>query len=53
LNRSHDLPLLGRTMTGTLTDVSGLRVGHFTGPRCPTGCTVVLTLQGAVAGVDG
>jgi len=40
-------------MTGTLTDVSGLRVGHFTGPRCPTGCTVVLTLQGAVAGVDG
>ena len=39
-------------MTGTLTDVPGLRVGHFTDPRRPTGCTVVLTPQGAVAGVD-
>ncbi len=40
------------TGAGSLTDVPGLRVGHFTDPRRPTGCTVVLTPQGAVAGVD-
>ena len=37
---------------GTLTDVAGLRVGHFTDTRRPTGCTVILTPAGAVAGVD-
>ena len=37
---------------GSLTDVRGLSVGHFTDTRRPTGCTVVLTPQGAVAGVD-
>ncbi|HUL79626.1 MAG TPA: P1 family peptidase [Vicinamibacteria bacterium] len=37
---------------GGLTDVAGLRVGHFTDPRRPTGCTVVLAEAGAVAGVD-
>ena len=36
----------------TLTAVAGLQVGHFTDARRPTGCTVVLTPQGAVAGVD-
>lgn len=36
----------------TLTAVAGLQVGHFTGSRRPTGCTVILTPQGAVAGVD-
>lgn len=36
----------------TLTAVAGLQVGHFTDTRRPTGCTVVLTPQGAVAGVD-
>jgi len=35
-----------------LTDVEGLKVGHFTDQRRPTGCTVVLCEQGAVAGVD-
>jgi L-aminopeptidase/D-esterase-like protein len=35
-----------------LTDVRGLRVGHFTDTRRPTGCTVVLAPEGAVAGVD-
>lgn len=35
-----------------LTDVPGLKVGHFTDSRRPTGCTVVLCEQGAVAGVD-
>ena len=37
---------------GSITDVSGLRVGHFTDTRRPTGCTVILTPEGAVAGVD-
>jgi len=39
-------------MPGGLTDVAGLEVGHFTDPRRPTGCTVVLAKAGAVAGVD-
>ena len=39
-------------MTGSLTDVPGLSVGHFTDTRRPTGCTVILTPQGAMAGVD-
>ncbi|HXI91473.1 MAG TPA: P1 family peptidase, partial [Blastocatellia bacterium] len=36
----------------TITDVAGIKVGHFTDSRRPTGCTVVLTEEGAVAGVD-
>jgi len=36
----------------SITAVRGLRCGHFTDPRRPTGCTVVLALEGAVAGVD-
>lgn len=35
-----------------LTAVAGLSVGHFTDPRRPTGCTVVLAEGGAVCGVD-
>ena len=37
---------------GFITDVDGIRAGHFTDSRRPTGCTVVLYAQGAVAGVD-
>jgi L-aminopeptidase/D-esterase-like protein len=37
---------------GGLTDVEGLRVGHFTDTRRPTGCSVVLAEKGAVCGVD-
>lgn len=37
---------------GSIADVAGLRVGHFTDPRRPTGCTVVIAEAGAVAGVD-
>jgi L-aminopeptidase/D-esterase-like protein len=36
----------------TLTTVAGLKVGHCTLTDRPTGCTVVLCEQGAVAGVD-
>ncbi len=40
------------TLGGAITDVPGVQVGHFTDPRRPTGCTVILTGDGAVAGVD-
>lgn len=40
------------TRAGSITDVAGLRVGHFTETRRPTGCTVILATDGAVAGVD-
>ena len=35
-----------------LTDVPGIKVGHVTLTARPTGCTVVLAEEGAVAGVD-
>lgn len=35
-----------------LTAVGGIKVGHFTLSERPTGCTVILTEGGAVAGVD-
>ncbi len=38
--------------SGSLCDVAGLKVGHYQHPHAPTGCTVVLCEQGAVAGVD-
>ena len=37
---------------GALTDVGGLRVGHFTDTRRPTGCTAILFDNPATAGVD-
>ncbi len=39
-------------MHNALTDVSGLKVGHWTNLEAATGCTVVLCSEGAVAGVD-
>lgn len=33
-------------------DIEDLQIGHFTDARRPTGCTVLLCPQGAVAGVD-
>ena len=36
----------------TITDVPGIRVGHWTDRRAVTGCTVVLPDAPAVAGVD-
>lgn len=40
-------------MNGTLTDVPGLKVGHWTNLEAATGCTVILCPEGgAVAGVD-
>ena len=37
---------------GSLTDVPGLKVGHFTDRRRPTGCTAILFDAAAAAGVD-
>jgi L-aminopeptidase/D-esterase-like protein len=37
---------------GSITDVQGIKVGHFTDSRRPTGCTVLLFEKGATAGVD-
>jgi len=37
---------------GSICDVRGILVGHFTDPRRPTGCTVILAEAGAVGGVD-
>ena len=39
-------------MKNAITDVTGIRVGHYTDTEGITGCTVVLCEQGAVAGVD-
>ena len=36
---------------GGITDVQGIRVGHFTDSRRPTGCTVLIFDKGATAGV--
>ena len=36
----------------SLTSLQGILVGHYTDLRRPTGCTVVLCPEGAVAGVD-
>jgi L-aminopeptidase/D-esterase-like protein len=41
----HDTP-------NSIADVAGLEIGHFTDPRRPTGCTVVIARDGAVGGVD-
>ena len=35
-----------------ITDVRGILAGHFTDPRRPTGCTVLIAPDGAVGGVD-
>jgi L-aminopeptidase/D-esterase-like protein len=39
-------------MNGAITDVPGLKVGHYTDLRAATGCTVVLCEEGATAGVE-
>jgi L-aminopeptidase/D-esterase-like protein len=39
-------------MYKAITDVSGIKVGHYTDKKAVTGCTVILCERGAVAGVD-
>jgi len=43
---------LAQIERGSITDVAGIKVGHFTDSRRPTGCTVILCEGGAVGGVD-
>jgi L-aminopeptidase/D-esterase-like protein len=45
-------PQAVKPMMKGLTDVPGIKVGHFTLTERPTGCTVILAEAGAVAGVD-
>src|SRR5271167_2369523 len=37
---------------GSLTDVPGIKAGHFTHPQRPTGCTMIVMEEGAATGVD-
>lgn len=39
-------------LSGSITDVAGIEVGHSTDTRRPTGCTVVLARAGALGAVD-
>ena len=43
---------LARSRASAITDVAGVEVGHFTDTQRPTGCTVLIVREGAVAGVD-
>jgi L-aminopeptidase/D-esterase-like protein len=45
-------PASSGNLTGSIVDVAGLEVGHHTLATRPTGCTVVICREGAVAGVD-
>ncbi|MCB2043989.1 MAG: P1 family peptidase, partial [Rhodoferax sp.] len=45
-------PIDSVATSDAITDVAGIDVGHFTDPRRPTGCTVLIARAGAVAGVD-
>ena len=40
------------TDAGSITQVGGIEVGHFTDARRPTGCSVIIARGGAVGGVD-
>jgi len=39
-------------MNGQITDIEGIRVGHYSDLEAITGCTVLLCEEGAVGGVD-
>ena len=39
-------------VAGSLTDVPGIKVGHFTDKRRPTGCTAILFDSAVAAGID-
>lgn len=54
ISRRHSAPSTRASPrgAGAITDVAGIEVGHFTDARRPTGCTVVMARDGAVAGVD-
>jgi L-aminopeptidase/D-esterase-like protein len=43
---------LGLRHDDWITDVEGIKIGHFTDERRPTGCTIVLCENGGTCGVD-
>jgi len=47
-----ETPAQSQGGAGTLTDVPGITVGHFTDTRRPTGCTAILFSSAAAAGID-
>ena len=53
-SRQNTAPVAQRSLpaAGSLTDVAGIRVGHFTDARRPTGCTVILFDRPVTAGAD-
>jgi len=52
LSLAGDARIRETKVSRSITEVAGIKVGHFTDERRPTGCTVILTEEGAVAGVD-
>src|SRR5258706_8768832 len=42
----------GLNPKGSITDVPGVKVGHFTHTKRPTGCSVLLFEEGAAVGCD-
>jgi L-aminopeptidase/D-esterase-like protein len=42
----------GVALRDAITDVPGIKVGHWTDRRGATGCTVVLSMAGVIGGVD-
>ncbi|APW38060.1 peptidase S58 [Rhodoferax koreense] len=52
--RPTEIPLPSQppASAGAITDVAGIEVGQFTHTGRPTGCSVVIARDGAVAGVD-
>ncbi len=44
--------MAGRRRYDAITDMAGIKVGHWTDLTAATGCTVVLCEKGAVGGVD-
>ena len=38
--------------SGSITDVKGIKVGHYTDQENQTGCSVIMCKEGAVCGVD-
>lgn len=49
---SQEAALLPQAQAGKITDIDGVRVGHFTESRRPTGCTALIFDDGTTAGVD-
>jgi L-aminopeptidase/D-esterase-like protein len=51
--RGLSIPAIAqRESAGSLTDVPGISVGHYTDTRRPTGCSAILFDSAAAAGVD-